>query len=375
MPRVLAQDTLYGETRFHAAFPSIARFSDDHLVLAFRRARDGLWLVPAAKRVGFDPLARVDHLDSRSHIALMELDPAGQQRSEGLELLPFNPEAADQDPSLLCLPDDQLFLASFSYYPLPSDIDALMRGRSETQDEQAGCRYLSWGSHASLRHRARDSWRYHHAYLRPDQGYGRALGVEEYQPTVGAVRGQPLWRDGEILLGVYWGSQEGCALFASADSGESWRYRSRIARDDEAKVAFQEPAFCAYGDTGMVCFMRTSGAGGRLATTRSTDGLQWSEPRLHALIGHPFHPLLLADGRVLLSYGYRTTPYGIRLRVLDNALADPDRAEEFVVRDDGVCADVGYPWAVELADGNVLLVYYWTDLQGRRQILGSWLEI
>ena len=51
MPRVLAQDTLYAETRFHAAFPSIARFSDDHLVLAFRRARAGMWLVPEAKRV------------------------------------------------------------------------------------------------------------------------------------------------------------------------------------------------------------------------------------------------------------------------------------------------------------------------------------
>ncbi|MGB5493933.1 MAG: hypothetical protein WBM97_05595, partial [Sedimenticolaceae bacterium] len=146
MPRLLAQDTLYAEMRFHAAFPSIARFSDDHLVLAFRRARDGMWLVPEAKRDGFDPLARLDHLDSRSHVALMELDPAGQRRSETLELLPFNPEAADQDPSLLCLPDDRLFLASFSYYPLPSDIDALMRGRSETPDEQAGCRYLSCGS-------------------------------------------------------------------------------------------------------------------------------------------------------------------------------------------------------------------------------------
>jgi sialidase-1 len=61
--------------------------------------------------------------------------------------------------------------------------------------------------------------------------------------------------------------------------------------------------------------------------------------------------------------------------VLENALADPDRAEEFVVRDDGVCADVGYPWAVQLADGSVLLAYYWTNPQGRRQILGSWLEI
>jgi hypothetical protein len=121
--------------------------------------------------------------------------------------------------------------------------------------------------------------------------------------------------------------------------------------------------------------MRTAGAGGRLARARSTDGRDWSPAQLHQLIGHPFHPLPLADGRLLLSYGYRAEPFGIRLRLLDRPGDNPDDYPEIIVRDDGLCADLGYPWAVQLADGRVLLCYYLTDAEGIRHIAGTWLEL
>ena len=96
---------------------------------------------------------------------------------------------------------------------------------------------------------------------------------------------------------------------------------------------------------------------------------------MHALVGHPFHPLALRDGRVLLTYGYREPPYGIRARLLSGPLADPDTADEVVIRADGPCPDIGYPWAVELDDGRVLVCYYWTDGDGIRHIVGSWLRV
>ena len=112
--KILYHRTLYREKRFHAAFPSIVRFSDGNLILAFRRARDGLWLVPEEKRSGLDPFARMDHIDSRSHIMLMELDAAGETQVCDLDMLPMDPEAGDQDPSLLTLADDRVFMAAFS---------------------------------------------------------------------------------------------------------------------------------------------------------------------------------------------------------------------------------------------------------------------
>jgi hypothetical protein len=373
--KVIKHEIVYRHARFHAAFPSILRFGDDSLLLAFRRARDAMWLVPEDKREGYDLFGRMDHIDSRSHITLMELDPSGVVKPENTDLLPFNPEASDQDPSLLLLPDDDVLLASFSYYPLPADVDALLRGRAEADDQHIGCRYLSWGCHMSLRGRQTGDWRFHHRFIEPDAGYGVWLGHSDRQPRLGAVRGQPVDTGGELLLPVYWGVEEGSALFASSDGGRKWQFKSLMARDDAGVVAYQEPALCQGGDGGLVCYFRTAGANGRLATSRSCDGLQWELPVLHELVGHPFHPLLLHDGRVLLSYGYRHEPFGVRARLLEHAAADPDSAEEVIVRDDGLCRDIGYPWGVQLGDGRVMLVYYWTDDQGMRGIEASWLEV
>jgi hypothetical protein len=375
MIKILEQRALYRQPRFHAAFPSILRFTDDRLLLAFRRARDGLWLIPEGRREGLDPLARMDHIDSRSHIALLELEPDGTPSSAEPELLPMDPEAADQDPSLLLLPDGQVFLSSFSWYPLPSDAAQHLAGRRPPGDEYAGCRFLFWGSHANLRDRQPHSWVYHHGFIPPDGGYGRSISPDGSKQLIGANRGSALWHGGEILLAVYGNTEEGAALFASADLGRHWQLRGIIAQDATAKLSYQEPALCRDEQGGLIAFLRTGGGGGRLASCRSSDGRHWSEPVLHQLIGHPFHPLPLADGRLLLTYGYRSEPFGIRARLLDRPSANPDDFPEIILRADGTCPDLGYPWAVQLADGRVLVCYYLTDSSGIRHIAGSWLEL
>lgn len=375
MVRILGHKTLYHASRFHAAFPSIARFADNQLLLAFRRARNGLWLVPEERRHEMDPINRMDHIDSRSHIALMELDPTGEQVIGELDMLPMDPEAGDQDPSLLVLPGDRVLLASGAWYPLPSDVTDVLLARKPPDERHPGCRYLFWGSHTGLRERTPGQWLAHHRYLEPDGGFGGPLRAGSAKQVAGAVRGQALLRDSEILLPLYSGPERGCVLFASSDQGSTWRHRGDIAVDASQQITYQEPALSEDGCGGLVCFMRTAGADGRLASSRSADGVHWEAPVLHELIGHPFHPLRLADGRVLLSYGYRDEPYGIRARLLAHALADPDQAEELVIRDDGLCPDLGYPWGVQLRDGRVMLVYYWTDADGVRHIVATWLEI
>ncbi len=375
MLKIQQHRVLYRQPRFHAAFPSVLRFSDDRLLLAFRRARDGMWLIPEDKREGLDPLDRVDHIDSRSHVALCELDPTAESPVTDLTLLPMDPEAGDQDASLLLLPDDQVLLSSFSWYPLPADAAQFVPGRRPAADDYCGTRFLFWGSHCSLRQRQADHWVYHHRYLLPDGGYGHSLSPDGSKLLVGANRGSAVSVDGEILLAVYGGVAEGVGLFASGDLGQSWRLRGIVARDPQHRIAYQEPALCADGQGGLIAFMRTAGAEGRLAIGRSVDGVHWSEPQLHDLIGHPFHPLLLKDGRCLLSYGYRASPFGIRARLMDRPTDNPDDYPEIILRDDGSCPDLGYPCAVELADGRVLVCYYLTDAEGIRHIAGTWLEL
>ena len=56
MVKVLGHRTLYRDPRFHAAFPSVIRFDDGRLLLAFRRAavarstRSGAWTTSTAAR-------------------------------------------------------------------------------------------------------------------------------------------------------------------------------------------------------------------------------------------------------------------------------------------------------------------------------------
>lgn len=64
----------------------------------------------------------------------------------------------------------------------------------------------------------------------------------------------------------------------------------------------------------------------------------------------------LTDGRLLASYGYRIRPYGIRARVSE----DDGRSwgPELILRDDAGSWDLGYPRAVSLSGGRVMVAYY-----------------
>ena len=92
------------------------------------------------------------------------------------------------------------------------------------------------------------------------------------------------------------------------------------------------------------------------------------------MIGHPYHALRLPDDRVLLTYGYRHEPYGIRARVLDPECTDFS-GEEIVLRDDGGGRDLGYCWSCLTADGRALVVYYFNEEEGARHIAGTFLEL
>jgi hypothetical protein len=64
----------------------------------------------------------------------------------------------------------------------------------------------------------------------------------------------------------------------------------------------------------------------------------------------------LKEGRLVLTYGYRRPPFGIRARISD----DDGRTwtPEFVLRDDGGSWDLGYPRTLMRPDGLLVTVYY-----------------
>ena len=80
----------------------------------------------------------------------------------------------------------------------------------------------------------------------------------------------------------------------------------------------------------------------------------------HALLsqkgGAPAHLLALSDGTLISVYGYREAPYGIKM------MYSTDKGETWSVGHDihvnGISHDLGYPASVELANGDILTVFY-----------------
>lgn len=88
------------------------------------------------------------------------------------------------------------------------------------------------------------------------------------------------------------------------------------------------------------------------------DGKTFTKP--HALLekrgGAPAHLLELSDGTLISAYGYRNEPYGIKVMVSHDNGETWDTGHDIYVN--GVSGDLGYPASVELANGDILTVFY-----------------
>lgn len=77
----------------------------------------------------------------------------------------------------------------------------------------------------------------------------------------------------------------------------------------------------------------------------------------------------LDDGRLVLTYGYRLEPFGIRARISrDNGQT---WGEEIILRKDGGGNDLGYPRTVKRPDGKLVTVYYFNEAADRERYIAA----
>jgi hypothetical protein len=74
--------------------------------------------------------------------------------------------------------------------------------------------------------------------------------------------------------------------------------------------------------------------------------------------GNPPSMVRLKDGRIALTYGYRSEPQGIRARISPNN--GRNWSQEIILRDDGRTWDIGYPQTIQRPDGKLVTIYYYT---------------
>ncbi len=86
-------------------------------------------------------------------------------------------------------------------------------------------------------------------------------------------------------------------------------------------------------------------------------------------VGNPPSMIKMKDGRLVITYGYRSAPYGIRARI------STDQGEnwgaEIILRDDAGTWDLGYPRTVQRADGKIVTIYYYNDQKDQERYIAA----
>ena len=163
--------------------------------------------------------------------------------------------------------------------------------------------------------------------------------------------------DGTILMPMYAGSRteprrSDSLVLRSRDGGRTWGDGSLVAG------GFDETALLHLASGRLIAMMRS--ADGDLWQTESDDlGYTWSEPRrITQPTQHPADLLMLESGRVLLTFGHRSPPYGVRALISNDECDTWGHDSEMVLTADSSNRDCGYPSAVQLDDGKVFVAYY-----------------
>jgi len=85
--------------------------------------------------------------------------------------------------------------------------------------------------------------------------------------------------------------------------------------------------------------------------------------------GSPGSLVVKKDGRLVMVYGYRLMPAGIRAKVSEDG--GKTWGPELIVRDDGGSWDLGYPNAWETDDGKIGAIYYFNSKDDKVQANGG----
>ena len=361
--RKVSDTVIYQENRFYATFPSVVKRPDGELLVAFRRAPSRVALREKTE----------SHIDPNSYLVLVRSRDGGATWTKEPELIYAHEFGGSQDPCLLQLRDGTLLCSSYGWAVLKPEAVPLLGPR--VNQNRPGTVFL--GGYLVRSTDGARSWQgpiypphippeiNHDPYGRPLPAYNRGAMYEGANGrifwVVAAMDSDPPRKTSNHLL-------------VSDDRGTTWRYSAPVAVD--AKVVFNEASAYVTPKGDVVAFLRTANFEDQACIARSSDGGKTFQPwEGMGFKGHPLQATRLPDQRVLLVYGYRHKPFGIRARILNAECTDYATAPEIVLRDDGGTTDIGYPWSVVVDERRVLVVYYFNLANGPRHIAGTMLEI
>ncbi len=154
------------------------------------------------------------------------------------------------------------------------------------------------------------------------------------------------------------------------DGGKSWKFVSFVCPEPEGDEYAIMPSSVRLDDGSILTLIRYRKHID--AYLSRDDGKTWEyygrpAPKTG---GNPPSLVKLRDGRLVLTYGYRLEPYGIRARISEDE--GKTWGGEIILRDDGGNWDLGYTRTLQRPDGKLVTVYYYnTDKDAERFIAAT----
>ncbi len=314
----------------HLAFPGIERLENGELVVVYREST----------RHMIQDIGKISLSRSRDR------GRTWQPRVTAVD----RPGLDDRDPSLLRMPDDRLLLFSMDYSCISKD-----GGRT-------------WSAPVDT----------------PVFGPHGAVLDEDGHIVYGGLR--RVIQTNFTMIGRQQVTLMANSAWRSHDLGRSW-IRTGLATYTIYKpgpydyIWYDEPFMSVIPNRAWIMASRVD-MDGFARITRSTDhGKTWGEIKKTKVWGYPQHLLPLRDGRLLMTYGYRRHPFGIRACLSDDHGVTWGLENEIVIRMDGGAPagtksrvgdwDLGYPVSIQLPDGRIFTVYYFNKDQSNCYIAGT----
>lgn len=307
----------------HHAFPGVTKLPNGDLAAVFREG--------------------ADHICPYGRICIVFSKDGGKNWSAPVSIA--DTASDERDPSIHTLPDGRVLVTYGGWNSWMARDETRRQFASETAYiEQAGPEKFG-GSHFIFSTDNGQSW------SKPIKVPAFAphgpffFEGNFYYPTLAG-------RDGKRQVDCYRGNADATAWEKLSTVGES-----ELGNVSFAEV-FEEPHAAVLPDGTFVTAIRVPSDGYMRISFSKDRGKTWSEPVKTPVRGFPQHLLVLKDGRLLATYGYRYRPFGVRACVSKDGGKTWDMEHEMVLQNNGINVDLGYPVSIERDNGEVLTVYY-----------------